>query len=403
MLGINFYPELTGISVYTTEMCQYLSKQGHQISVYTGFPYYPDWKKRKQHKGVLFKNENIGRIKIRRSYLYVPQKVTAISRILHELSFICSSFMRLLFSSKPDVLLTISPPLGLGLIATLICKIKRIPFVFHVQDLQPDVAIELGMLKSKFIQKILFWCEKFTYNHAQFVSSISVKMCEKIRSKGTPKEKVILFPNWADTYLELNSITKNAFRKKHSISLDKKIVLYSGNIGKKQDFSVILNSAEEFLHKRDDVLFIISGNGALENEIKSACLSRNLTNILLLDIQPKEQFYQMLQDCDTCLIPQKASASDMVLPSKLMNIMALGKPVVATTPKGSQLDKIIKKSECGITVEPGSREIFTQAIENILKNRVHIPYGENGKQYAREFLSMAKLIDTFLKDISKEI
>ena len=155
VLGINFHPERVGIGVYTTAMCKYLSRKGHQITVFTGVPYYPDWKKYRQHRWILFKNDKIEQIKIRRSYLYVPKKVSAITRVLHEFSFLCSSFLNILFSYKPDLIITISPPLGLGFVAFIISKIKRAPFLFHVQDLQPDIAFELGMLRSKPLCMIL--------------------------------------------------------------------------------------------------------------------------------------------------------------------------------------------------------------------------------------------------------
>ena len=111
----------------------------------------------------------------------------------------------------------------------------------------------------------------------------------------------------------------------------------------------------------------------------------------------------MLYDANVCLIPQKASVSDLVFPSKLMNIMALGKPIVATTPDGSQLDRIVKKAQCGITVEPGNSQLFSQALLKIIENEGQILYGMNGKQYAREHFLEEKIINNFINEISVKV
>ena len=156
VLGINYHPELTGIGVYTAELCEYLAKRGHRVTVITGFPYYPQWKIANGYKGQFYQREDRNRITIRRSYLFVPQKVSSFKRIVHETSFMLTSFINALFSGKYNILFTVSPPLGLGITSIILSKIKQIPFVFHIQDLQPDAAAELGMLKNNKLLNLLY-------------------------------------------------------------------------------------------------------------------------------------------------------------------------------------------------------------------------------------------------------
>src|SRR5258705_11262334 len=143
--GINYGPELTGIAPYNQALCEFLSHQGHLIRMVTGFPYYPAWEKNASDRRVLFRTERMGEVNVHRCCQFVPQRPRAMTRILHELSFVFLSFFRLLMLPRPDVFIVISPPLLLGAAAWLLTRLKPAPFVFHVQDLQPDAAYALGM------------------------------------------------------------------------------------------------------------------------------------------------------------------------------------------------------------------------------------------------------------------
>ena len=138
VLGINYWPEETGIAVFNTGRCEYLAAQGHQVTMCTGFPYYPQWRVPEEYRRKLFAREGRHGVTILRSYLYVPRRVTSVRRVLHEASFIASSCLRALGERKPDLLFVVSPPLGLAVTAVLLSRLWKIPYIFHVADLQPD-------------------------------------------------------------------------------------------------------------------------------------------------------------------------------------------------------------------------------------------------------------------------
>ena len=148
IVGINYFPELTGIPVYTTGMAEYLVQKGFDVTVYTAFPHYPEWAKYEGDKGSCFKKEVINKVKIHRSYVYVPNPVTTLKRIIHELSFVLSSSVNYLMGPKADLTIVVSPPLLIGILVLLLARLKGSKVLFHVQDLQPDAAIELGMLRT---------------------------------------------------------------------------------------------------------------------------------------------------------------------------------------------------------------------------------------------------------------
>src|SRR5713101_6664683 len=134
VLGINYWPEETGIAVFNTGRCEYLAARGHQVTMCTAFPYYPHWWVPDEYRGRFFAREVRNGVTILRSYLYVPRRVTSVRRVLHEASFIASSCLRSLGGEKPDLLLVVSPPLGLAVTAVLLSRLWKIPYVFHVED-----------------------------------------------------------------------------------------------------------------------------------------------------------------------------------------------------------------------------------------------------------------------------
>src|SRR5437773_357486 len=138
--GINYAPEPTGISVYTTELAEYLHRTGMTVEVVTGFPYYPAWTKVEGDRRRFYRRDQVGPVSVHRCGLYVPRRLTAWRRIVHEVSFVMTSLWRVLRLERGDVYVVISPPLGLGPVAWLVTRLKRSVYLFHVQDLQPDSA-----------------------------------------------------------------------------------------------------------------------------------------------------------------------------------------------------------------------------------------------------------------------
>ncbi len=199
-LGINYWPDETGIAPFTTGRCEYLAGRGHQVTMLTGFPYYPAWRVPENYRGRFFCEEERNGVTILRSWLYVPERVNSMRRILHEASFIASSMLAAMTRRavrRPDVLLVTTPPLALSLSAILLSRWWKIPFIQHVPDLQPDAAVDLGMLREGRLTDALYGLERMGYRKAALVSTLTEAMRDKIISKRIAAEKVVLFSDWA--------------------------------------------------------------------------------------------------------------------------------------------------------------------------------------------------------------
>jgi len=358
--GINYAPEETGIGPYNTALCEFLASRGHDVEMATGFEYYPGWKKQEKDRWRLFRSERRNGVRVRRCWLYVPKRVRSITRILHELSFVLSSLVRLLFVRKPDLFIVVSPPLLLGVAAALLGFVKSVPFVFHVQDLQPDAAICLGMLRAeRSITRILYSLEAMAYRWASRVSTISPGMLQLISEKGVPQNKVLYFPN--GICLPGPSPASGAFRERHGISPTQFIVLYSGNLGVKQGLAALLEAAALLDREKaasgeaQEFRFVIAGAGAGQEQIHARVRQDRIRNVLLLPLQPADAYQEMMADADCCAITQMPGTGRLFYPSKLLSALAFGKPVLAIADPDGDLARAVHDGDFGISVSASSR------------------------------------------------
>lgn len=204
-----------------------------------------------------------------RCWLYVPAKVNALRRILHEASFVVMSSLRVLAARTADVYVVVAPPLLLGFAAWLVTWIKGSAFVFHVQDLQPDAAVSLGMLRPGRLTKMLYWLEALAYRRAARVSGISRGMMEMFHQKRVPSQKLILFPNGVD--LEMKAAGIGKFRSRLKIPDDVFLALYAGNLGVKQGLDILVESARILAQagNGNTVQIVIAGDGARRDQISA--------------------------------------------------------------------------------------------------------------------------------------
>src|SRR3954463_4115562 len=213
--GINYAPEFAGIAPHNVALCEFLDAEGHDVEMVTTFAYYPTWQKSAEDCGRFYRTDVVNRIPVHRCWHFVPARVSALKRILHEGTFVFTSTLRALFLNAPDVYVIVSPPLLLGMAAWLVGKLKRAPFVFHVQDMQPDAAVGLGMLKPNAFTRALYALEAYAYRHAARVSGITRGMLKTFAAKGVPESKLVYFPNAIELATEDPAPPRGEFRHRY--------------------------------------------------------------------------------------------------------------------------------------------------------------------------------------------
>ena len=259
--GINYVPEITGIAPHNVALCEFLQRERVDVEMISTFAYYPAWRKRPEDRLFLFRVDRINGVPVHRCWHFVPQRVSAWKRIVHEATFIVTSTLQALLLRRPDLYVIVSPPLLLGMAAWLVSTLKGAPYVFHVQDLQPDAAVGLGMLRAGWFTRVLYWLEAFAYRHATRVSGISEEILNAFRAKGVPEAKLILFPNGAVLPDDSQIPARGQFRAKNGLAADEFLAIYAGNLGVKQGLNILLDAAEQ-LRGSDKIRIVICGDGA---------------------------------------------------------------------------------------------------------------------------------------------
>ncbi len=367
--GINYAPEVTGIAPFNTGLCADLRRRGHAVEMVTTFTYYPTWRKQPADRGRLYRTDRIDDVLVHRSWHYVPARVTTLRRIFHEATFALTSFVRLLFLARPDVYIVVSPPLLLGPLASVLGWLKRRPYVFHVQDLQPDAAVGLGMVKVGRFTRALYAVEAWSYRFAARVSGISPGMMAAYARKGVPSAKRVLFPNWLraeGTGLSATPAAAAAFRRKYDLSASAFVAAYSGNLGKKQGLEVLVEAAarlETDAAPARSIVILIVGDGAMRAELAAQIARRGLRRVRLLPLLDAADYAGLLAAADLSLILQAPGTGQYFFPSKLLSVLAAGSPVLSAADDDSELALAVAEGGFGVNVPTAQPEALAAALK----------------------------------------
>ncbi|HMJ90741.1 MAG TPA: WcaI family glycosyltransferase [Candidatus Acidoferrum sp.] len=397
--GINYAPEQTGIAPYNKALCEHLEQHGHEVRMVTSFAYYPAWRKLPEDRSRWFRTDQINDVPVYRCWHYVPAKASALKRILHEGTFVVISFLRQLAIPAPDVYVVMSPPLLLGAAAWLLGKIKRRPFVFHVQDLQPDAAAGLGMVKGGALLRALYWLESFAYEKAARVSGIMPGMIEAFRSKEVEESKLVLFPNGVALPDPNGAPKRGAFRARNGFAPDDFLAIYSGNLGMKQGLDVLVEAARQVGNEK--VRIVICGEGAQRDHLAALIHKHELTNVIMLPLQDESGYREMLVDADVCVITQQAGSGGYFFPSKLLTSLAWQKPVLTVADRNSELVRALESGGFGVNVPPADAAHVAHALEKLASDRSRLAdYATAGRRYVEQF-EMAHVLGEFTRELEQ--
>ncbi|PVY38667.1 WcaI family glycosyltransferase [Pontibacter virosus] len=401
LLGYNFYPEPTGIGKYSGEQIKWLAQNGYDCTVIASYPYYPFWKvqepyhsRRRWYKTEVEHFASGGMITTHRCPMFIPQNPSGIKRVLLDLSFFMAAFFKLLYllpGKKYDIVITILPSVSLGLLGMFYKKLRGAKLICHVHDLQIEAARDLKMIKSEQMINMLFRFEKFIFDNCDVITCVGKGMARKVEEKA--RKDVSLFFNTTD--LDQFHPLKNRVELKQLFGFKPtdKVILYSGAIGEKQGIEAILHAAEEN-KGRPSLKFVICGSGPYKNKLQVMAEKMSLQNVIFMPLQPIEKFNQFLNMADVHLIVQKANAGDLVMPSKLNTVLAIGGLALVTANKGSGMHTLLEQHNMGILVEAENQQALNKGIQKALtENKDEMK--RNARHYAESYLSIDKIMKSF--------
>ncbi|GAA4765016.1 WcaI family glycosyltransferase [Novosphingobium ginsenosidimutans] len=359
VIGLNYAPEPVGIGPYTAGLCESLVASGHRVTAIVGKPYYPQWQADPAYAGGWLEAEENG-VRLVRCPHYVPQDPVGIRRFAHLISFAITALIpaaRIALRDRPQVVLCVAPALLSALAAILAACLCGARLWIHVQDFEVEAAFATGLMRPNTSKaRFALWAEGWVLRQADRVSTISPQMVAKLGEKGVAPRRQMELRNWANASFAPDPAGATGLRAQWS--LDNRIVaLYSGNIARKQGIEILIDAARLLQH-RHDIVFVICGEGPNRQPLEQR--AAGLTNVQFHDLQPAKRMGAMLTLADLHLLPQIAGAADLVLPSKLTNMLASGKPVVATTEPGTGLYSEVEGR--GICVPAGDAVALAAAV-----------------------------------------
>ncbi|GAB3627438.1 glycosyltransferase WbuB [Pandoraea terrae] len=396
--GLNYAPELTGIGKYSTEMSEYLAARGHEVRAVCAPPYYPAWRVSPGYASWRYVKEHRAGVTLWRAPLWVPSAPTGLTRLLHLASFALSSLPLLVrqLAWRPDVVFCVAPSLANAPAGWLTARMTGARAWLHIQDFEVDAAFGLGLLKGGAMRGAVRWLERAVLRRFDVVSTISEKMMGHALRKGVSPVRLAHFPNWVDTNDIAPLDTVSVYRGQLGIPADHCVVLYAGNMGAKQGLEV-LAAAALALQGRGNMTFVFCGDGSWRAALEHAC--SGLPNCRFLPLQPSDRLNALLNLADIHVLPQRADAADLVMPSKLTGMFASARAVVAMAARGTELHDVV--SARGVVVPPGDVRALTRAISALAddpQRRQHL--GAAAREYALAVLSREAVLARFEADLN---
>lgn len=390
---MNYAPEDTAIGLYSTQWVDFLNENGFNVSVITAFPYYPRWKISEEYKSkpTFLKEEKDG-IKIFRYKQYVPKTPTFFKRIVHLMDFTFGSFINLFKIKDCDIVISVVPFTTSILLGYIQKRRFKAPLWVHIQDFEFDAALQTGVGKKKnIIFNLLFRLEKWLLSKADIASTISKSMGSRLGQKTASQQ--FYLPNWIDEHqIDPEIASQHAF-----LSSTKIKILYSGNIGDKQDWEAFITFCTDLDAQIYDV--IIVGNGSKRDSVIEQL--KPFSNVFYHEPVPYEELSSLLCSADIHVLFQKPDVIDTVMPSKVLGMMASAKPSLIIGNKDSEVKTIFQDSKGGLYFTEYNSDLI-KGLDEIVNNKsLSQAMGLSARTYVIQNYSKEKTLFRMLNQLKE--
>jgi len=361
----HFQPDVAPTGIIASRLVEELGDLGHEIEVVTSLPWYehhavlPEW------RGKAVRRERTPWGRITRVHPFPTGDKLNIPKRAVGFAAFCALDAGIATMGRPvDIAFAMTPPLPMAATGWLAALGRRAPLVLNVQDVFPDVAVELGLLKGRTAIKAASKLESWSYARCAAVTVLSGGMRANLAAKMRHPERLHVIPNFVDIDIVQPQPRENSYRAEYGLS-GKTVVMYAGNVGMSQSLDLLVHAARA-TQTRDDIVYVINGGGSTLPDVEAA--AAGLPNLRFVPMQPLERLPELLAAADVHVVPLKAGLSRSSVPSKTYSILAAGRPVVASVDAGSEVQRIIEAAGAGIAVRPDDADAFTVALLTLLDN-----------------------------------
>lgn len=391
----HFTPDVAPTGEVMTAIAESLAARGHRLHVVTSLPWYrlhdvePGW------SGRPWRTETTSWGRITRLHPFPTDKTNIVARAMGFAGFTGAATLAALCSRiRPDAVMVMSPPLPLGVSGWLAAAVRGVPFVFNIQDVFPDVAVELGVITNPKVIAAASWLERFLYRRSDAVTVLSEDLRDNLAAKldGHCPARVRVIPNFVDTERIRPADRMTPYRKRYGLG-DRLVVMYAGNVGMSQSLELVLEAARRNL-ARGDLVFVINGGGSSQKQLMDA--GADLANLRFVEMQPRERLAEVLASADIHMIPLRTGLARASVPSKLYSILAAGRPVVASVDAGTEVASTIAAAGAGIAVGPDDPDAFSEALGQLIDDpQRRKAMGDSGRRFVQDWVSPAAVAEAY--------
>ncbi len=349
-LSDNFPPESNAPASRLYEHARYWIEEGHEVTVVTCAPNFPEGKVYDGYANKWHHVETIDGIRVVRVKTYITANAGFLKRTLDYMSFMGSGVLASLFEERPDVVVATSPQFFAAVGGWALSALRRLPFVFEVRDLWPASIVAVGAMKDSPAIRFLEQLELFLYRRADAIVAVTSSFRDDIMSRGITGDKIEIVRNGADLSWCAPRAKDAQLSAEYDLA-DKFVVGYLGTHGMAHGLTTVLDAADR-LRDRGDIAFFLAGSGAERAALEQQVIDRGLDNVKMIPRQPKERVAALWSLCDLALIPLRDDpVFATVLPSKLFEAMGNGVPVLMSLPAG-EATALVESTACGVTIGP---------------------------------------------------
>jgi len=380
------------------ELADELVSHGTEISVVTSVPIYRTGEA--AHSGISLRRRALGLFYSSRQgdidvwHVTCPSGTGRLARasswfLMHTIGAV----LALAVSRRGTIFFVPSPLLTLGLVARGLAAVRRGGLVYNAQELQPDLVVDMGYIRSPLLIRVLRWAERRVYAGAAAVTAITPDMTERIRERA-PSTRVETIPNFVDLEFLRPGARSNPFSREHG--LDRQLVVsYAGVMGPAQGLDALLDIARAFPDDAD-VLTLLIGEGRSRGQLDARVGREKIASVRFIDHQPFSRVPEIYASSDLSVVSLSPGASTSALPSKTLRIMACGRPVLAICPEGSELAGEIRRAGAGIVVPPNDPERSAERVLDLLRSPdIREEMGRAGRRYVEERYSRSRIGDRY--------
>jgi colanic acid biosynthesis glycosyl transferase WcaI len=373
------------------DLAQALSERGHDVTVLTGLPQYPNGVRYPGYSLRPWQWDRLGTVPVLRMAGYAYHGRSVLLRCANFGAFALAAVLARPLLKKPDAIYVWHPPLSIGVAGWLLARLMRVPFVYDVQDIWPDVIVAAGLLKNRRAIRALEALERFIYRRADKILVPNERAREVLIAKGALPDRLVVTPHWVDGALarQGTQAERQATRAAHGWH-DRFVVLFAGNIGIAQDLATVVKAAALITDPR--ILLVFAGEGISRRDLERLALQTGVADrIVFLGWRPHEEMPALMAAADALLVHLADNAVfDAVVPTKTVAYLAAGRPLVMAV-RGAAAD-LVEETETGVVVAPGDPARVAAALDALarLEEHTRAAMGARGR---------AQFEDTFAKDV----